>query len=132
MIAPGLEAIAVHALLDHHPVSVVGDNEAVEIELEPILDRRAVDLGDKPARSGKRRPVDADPITDRDKLLGRLARVLAAAAADLDAELSGQGRQAALQRADDAGRDSGGMPVHSHHGAERLEPEGMRETAEKL
>ena len=65
MVAPGLTAIAVHALLDHDPVSVIGDDEAMEIKVEPILDRRAVDLGDEPARLGERRPVETGPIADR-------------------------------------------------------------------
>ena len=132
VIAPGLAAIAVHALLDHDPVSVIGDDEAVQIEVEPVLHRRAVDLGDKPARLGERRAVEPDPIADRDQLMRRLARVIAAAAADMDAELPGQRRQAALQRADDARGDAGGMPVHPHHRAERLEPEGMRQPAQQL
>ena len=132
MIAPGLAAIAVHALLDHDPVSVIGDDEAMEIKVKPILDRRAVDLGDKPARLGERRAVETDPVTDRDKLMRRLARVTAAPAANMDAEFSGQGCQAALQRADDAGGDTGGMPVHPHHCAERLEPKGMRQPAQQL
>jgi hypothetical protein len=89
MVAPGLTAIAVHALLDHDPVSVIGDDEAVEIEVEPVLDRRAVDLGDQPARLGERRAVQADPIADRNKLMGRLTRMIAASAADMDAELCG-------------------------------------------
>ena len=90
VIAPGLAAIAVHALLDHDPVSVIGDDEAMEIEIKPILDRRAVDLGDQPARLGERHAVKTDPVADRDKLMRRLARVTAAPAADMDAEFSGQ------------------------------------------
>ena len=132
VVAPGLAAIAVHALLDHDPVSVIGDDEAMEIKVEPILDRRAVDLGDKPARLGERRAVETDSIADRDKLMRRLARVTAAAAANMDAEFSGQGCQAALQRADDAGGDAGGMPVHPHHCAERLEPKRMRQPTQQL
>ena len=132
VIAPGLPAIAVHALLDHGPVSVISDDEAVEIEVKPILDRRAIDLGDEPTRFCQRRAVETDPITDRYKLMWRPPRMIAAPAADVDTELSRQGRQAALQRADDARGDAGGMPVHSHHCAERLEPEGMRQPAQKL
>src|SRR5271166_983082 len=64
--------------------------------------------------------------------MGRLARVIAASAEDMDAELSGQRRQASLQRADDARGDAGRMPVHTHHRAERLEPEGMRQPAQEL
>jgi hypothetical protein len=33
VIAPGLAAVAVHALLDHDPVSVIGDDEAMEIKV---------------------------------------------------------------------------------------------------
>jgi hypothetical protein len=87
VIAPGLAAIAVHALLDHDPLSAIGHDEAMEIKVKPILDRRAVDLGDKPARPGKCRAVETGPIPDRDELMRRLARVIAAPPADMDAEL---------------------------------------------
>ena len=73
MIAPGLAAVAIHALLDHDPVPVVGDDEAVQIELKTVLHRCAVDLGDQSARRGERRAVETDPITDCDKLMRRLA-----------------------------------------------------------
>jgi hypothetical protein len=89
VIAPGLAAIAVHALLDHDSVSVIGDDEAVQIEVEPILGRCAVDLGDKPACFGERGAIELDPITDRDQFMGRPARVIAASAADMDTELCG-------------------------------------------
>src|SRR3954468_11686537 len=58
--------------------------------------------------------------------------MLAAAAADMDAELVLQWLQAALQRADHACRDAGGMPVHPHHRAERLKPEWMRQALQKF
>ena len=50
MIAASLPLRAVHALLHHHPMAVVGDDEAVQVELKAILHRGAVDLGDQPAR----------------------------------------------------------------------------------
>src|SRR3954468_13909262 len=58
--------------------------------------------------------------------------MLAAAAADMDAELVLQWLQAALQRADHAGGDAGGMPIHSHHRAERLKPEWMRQPLQEF
>ena len=67
VIAPRLAAVAVHALLNHDPVSVIGDDESMEIKVKPVLDRRAVDLGDKPARPGKRCAVETGPIPDRDE-----------------------------------------------------------------
>ena len=96
VIAPRLAAVAVHALLDDDPFAVVGDDEAVQIEVEPILHRRAVDLGDEPACLGQRRAVEADLLTDGDEFLRRLPRMVAASAADVNAELA---RQAASARA---------------------------------
>jgi hypothetical protein len=88
VIAPGLATITVHTLLDHNPVAVIGDNETVEVEVEPVLDRRAVDLGDEATCCGEPRAVDTDPVADRDELMRRLARMLAAPAANMDAELA--------------------------------------------
>jgi hypothetical protein len=98
MIAPGLPAVAVHSLLDHDPVSVIGHDETVEIEIKPILDRRTVDLGNQPTRPGECRAIETDPITDRDKLMRRLARDTAAPTANMDAELTRQGCQTALPK----------------------------------
>jgi hypothetical protein len=62
VIAPGLPATAVHALPDNGPVSVISDDEAVEIEVKTILDRRAIDLGDEPTRFRQRRAVGAPSV----------------------------------------------------------------------
>src|SRR6266702_7562870 len=53
--------------------------------------------------------------------------MLAAAAADIDAELILERAEPALERTDQRGRYARGVPVHPHHGAERLEPERMRQ-----
>ncbi len=132
VIAPRLAALAVHALLDDDPMAIVGDDEAVQVEIEAVLDGGAVDLGDEAARGRQRRPVEADPLPDGDELLRRLARMGSSAAADMQAEFARQRRQPALQRADDRGRDAGRMPVHPHDRAEGLEPERMSNSAQKL
>ena len=131
VIAPGLPLVAVHALLHHRPFGVSGDEEAVQIKVKPILHRRAVDLGYQSAGAREFCAVEADAVTEQHQLVRRLARMLAAAAADIDAELILQRSEPALQRADHRGGDARGMPVHSHHGAERLEPERMRQPLEK-
>ena len=69
-------------------MAVIGEDEAVEIEVEAVLHRGAVDLGDEPARLGQGGAVDADAIADGDELLGRLARMPPAPAADMEAELA--------------------------------------------
>ena len=132
VIAPRLPGIAVHALLHHGPLAVVGHDEAVQVKIEAVLHGGAVHLGDEPARACERRAVDAGALADRDQLLRRLARMPPAPAAHMDAELGLQRREAALERAEHARRDAGGMPVHSHHGAERLKPERMREPAQQF
>src|ERR1700720_2414184 len=58
--------------------------------------------------------------------------MLAAATAHMDAEFVGERSQAALEGADDAGGDAGRMPVHAHDGAERLEPERMRQPLQEF
>ena len=55
-----------------------------------------------------------------------------ASAADADAELARTRVEAALQRADHAGGDARGVPVHAHDRAERLKPEGIGKAAQKL
>ena len=132
MITARLARVAVHPLLHHDPLAVVGDDEAVQIEIVTVLHRRAVDLGDQAAGARQRRAVEADPRADRHEFVRRLARMSAAAAADMQAELARQRLEAAFQRADDAGGDAGRMPVHPHHRAERLEPERVRQPSQQL
>ena len=104
----------------------------MQVELEPVLHRGAVDLGDQPAGRGQRRAVEADALADRDSSSRRPPRMLAAPAADMEAEFALKRREPALEGAEHARGDAGGMPVHPHHRAERLEPERMREPAQEL
>jgi hypothetical protein len=89
VVAPGLAAIAVHTLLNDNPMPVIGDDEAVKIEVEAVLDSRAVDLGHEPACLGERGTIEPYPITDRDKFVRGLAGLISAPAADMNTELSG-------------------------------------------
>jgi hypothetical protein len=132
MIAARLPALPVHALLDNDPAPLVADDEAVQIEIESILDGSAVDLRHQPARLRKRCVVEAYPFSYRAELVRSLPRMPAAPAADVNPKLPLQGREPALESADDAGGDAGGMPIHPHYGSERLEPEGMGEAAQEL
>src|SRR5512132_1953803 len=132
MVAPGLPAISVHALLDDCPAAVIGDDEAVQIEIEAVLNCGAVDLGDEPAHFAERRAIEADPIADCSKLVRRLPGMLAASATDVDAQFSRERCHAALEGTDDACGDAGRVPVHAHHRAEGLEPEGVSETPQQF
>ena len=44
MVAPGLPFVAIHALLHDGPLAIIRDKESVEVEIEAVLDRGAVDL----------------------------------------------------------------------------------------
>src|SRR5215470_5475100 len=58
--------------------------------------------------------------------------MLAASAADKDAEFLLQRSKSPLQRPDHAGGYARRMPIHSHHGAKRLEPERMRQPPQEF
>jgi hypothetical protein len=49
VIAARLPLVAIHPLLHDHPMAVIRNDEAVKIEVETVLDGRAVHLGDQPA-----------------------------------------------------------------------------------
>ena len=122
----------VHALLHDDPFAVVGDDEAVEVKVEPVLNGGAVYLGDEPARLRQRRAVEADALADVGQLRRGLAGMAAPAAADMEPQFARERAEPALERADHAGGDSRRMPVHAHDGAKRLEPERMRQPAQEF
>src|SRR6185312_12896765 len=98
VIAPRLALVAVHALLHDRPFAVVGDEEAVEIEVEAVLYAGAVDLGDKAAGADQTGGIKALTFAEPAEFVRGLARVLPAAAADMQAEFALQWLQAPLQR----------------------------------
>ena len=75
VVAARLPARAVHPLLHDHPGAVVGDDEAVQVEVEAVLHRGAVDLGDEAAGAHQRGRVQPDALADRGQLVGRAARM---------------------------------------------------------
>jgi len=76
--------------------------------------------------------VEARSAGDRSQFVGRVAGMPPAAAAEVQAEFVRSRIHAAFQRADDRGRDAGGMPVHAHHAAERLEPERVAQAGQQF
>ncbi len=132
MVAPRQFARGVHPLLDHRPIALVGNDERMQINVESILHGGAVDLGDEPTDLAQPRAVDPGPLSNRAQLLRRVTRVTASPAADMDAKIPLRIGEGPLERPDRAGGNSRRMPIHAHHRAKRLEPEGVREPAKKL
>ena len=120
-----------HALLHDDPVAISCDDEAVKIKIEAILYGSAVDLCHEAAGAGQRSAIEAGAVANGDQFVGRFQRVATPAAADKEAKFALERPEAALQGADDAGGDAGGVPIHPHDGPEALEPERMRETGKK-
>jgi hypothetical protein len=127
MVTARLLLVAVHALLHHCPLAVVGHEESVEIQIEAVLDGGAVDLRDETAGACQPRAIETDAFAEKTQFVRSLSGVPATPAAHVNAQFIGKRAQAALEGADHAGGDTGGMPIHSHDRAERLEPEGVRQ-----
>jgi hypothetical protein len=64
--------LTVHALLYANPVAVIGDDEAMQIQLKPVLHSSTVDLRNQAAGCGERCPIKTYPVPDIDKLVRRL------------------------------------------------------------
>ena len=105
MVAPGKAGGAVHSLLHHDPLAVIGDDEPMQVKVVAVLHRRTVNLCHKPARSRQGRAVEAGAFADCDEFLRDLAGVLAASTTDVEAEFGGQRIKPALQRAEHARGD---------------------------
>jgi hypothetical protein len=114
MVAARLLLVAVHALLHHRPLAVVGHEEAVEIEFEAVLQGGAVDLSDQTACAGQFGTVKTDAFAEGLQFVRCLPGVLAPPAADVYAEFVGQRSQPTLEGPDHAGGDAGRVPVHAH------------------
>jgi hypothetical protein len=104
----------------------------VEVEIEAVLHGGAVYLGNQAARACERGAVESDAFAECLQFIRRLSRVLAATAANVNAEFPRERPQPALEGANDAGGDAGRMPVHPHDRPERLEPEWMRQPLQEL
>ena len=132
VVPPCLAPHDVHPLLDNRPCAVIGHHEAVQVEIESVLHSGAIDLRDETAGARQRIAIHTDTLADGAQLRRCVARMPAAAAADVYAELMLDWCKPAFQCSHDAGGDAGRVPVHSHHRAEGLKPEWMGQTPEEL
>jgi hypothetical protein len=60
----------------------------VQIEVKAILQGGAVDFCDEAARTRQLSAVEADAFAEQTQFIGRLARMLAATATDVDSEFA--------------------------------------------
>src|SRR6266851_5371532 len=117
MVAARLPLVAIHALLNDRPFALVGHEETMQVKVEAVLYRGAVDFSHEAAGPRQGQPVNTDAFAGCCQFLRRAARMLAAATADMNAKLALQRGEPAFQRADDARGDPRRVPVHSHASA---------------
>ena len=117
--------LAVHSLLHDDPVPFPRDDKRMQVELKAIANRVVVHASRQSAGADKSVRVESGSLADRDKFSRRLARMATATTADKDAQLGGFRPKRPFERADDRGGDARGMPIHSEHAAESLEPKGI-------
>src|SRR5262245_20548000 len=131
MVTARHAASIVQALLDHSPVAIRGEDEAVEIDLKAICDRIVVDARSQPTCAHQSIAVEAATVGDRTEFVRRIARESAAPAANIKTQLFSTRSEAALERAHNGSRDSRGVPIHPHDRAQRLKPKRIAQSREK-
>jgi hypothetical protein len=104
----------------------------VQIDLEAISDGVIIDAGGEAAGAHQGIAVETGAIGHRAEFVGSAARMPAPPTANIKAQFAGPRIQAAFERSHDRGCDPRGMPVHPHHGAERLKPERVAQPREQF
>src|SRR6185312_6322393 len=131
VVATGGAFFGVHALLDNGPLAGLVDDEGVQVELESVGDGVVVDTGGEAAGAGEVVAVEACARREGAEFVGGAGGVASPSAADGEAEVGEVRVESALEGSHDGGGDAGGVPVHAHDAAERLEPEGIAEATEE-
>ena len=132
VVAAGESRGVVHPLLDDGPVAGGSDDEGMQVKLEAIADGVVVDFGGEATAADEFVSGNSGAVRDGAQFIRRAARLFAAAPAEINAEFVRARVESAFEGTEDGGRNAGGMPVHAHHGAERLEPEGIADTREEF
>ena len=104
----------------------------MQVKLEAIGDGIVIDTGGETAGSSKVVTVQTGAAGEVKEFVGRALRVFAASSANGDSQLGESRVKPPLQCAHHRGGDTGGMPVHAHDAAKRLEPEGIADPRQEF
>src|ERR1051326_4551070 len=96
VISAGLPAVSIHPLLNDPPLPIIGYDEPMQVQVEPVLPRGTIDLRDEPAGSRQHAAVKPNPLADGDQLVRRLPRMPAAPAANVNSEIRRERPEPAL------------------------------------
>ena len=83
VISAGLLEITIQSLLNDSPMTLVGDDKAVQIQLEPVLHGGTVHFCHQSAGCGELGSIEPLSLSDLDQLVRGLSGILAASAADM-------------------------------------------------
>src|SRR5437762_6572 len=132
MVAARSAVVVAHALLDDRPLAFAGDEEAVMIDPEAVLDCGGINFRCHATVVGEASAVDARAVAVVDQLVGSASGYLALAAGNENAELPSAFDEAFLERSANGGRDAARMPIESQHATEGLEPMRVGESPQEL
>src|SRR5256714_2313891 len=132
MVAARSSVVVAHALLYDRPLAFAGDEEAVMIDPEAVLDCRGINFRCHATVVGEASAVDASAVAVIDQLVGSSSGYFALAAGNENAELTSAFDEALLERSANGGRDAARVPIESQHAAERLEPMRVGEASQEL
>src|ERR1044071_2544162 len=131
MISSSKSASIIETLLNHCPLGICGHNKTVKVNLKPVGDRVVVDARCQPAGANELIAVKPATIGDRSQFLRSVSREFSSTTTDVNAKVVCTRRETSLESSHHRCGNSGGMPIHSHHRTERLEPERIAQPAEK-
>src|ERR1041385_3334877 len=131
MVSPRHSVAVVHALLYHSPFAFLAYYKGVKVDLEPILNGVVIDFSRKTAVLDELGAVQPGALCQLCKFARCLTRVPAFSAAYKDSKLIEFWIDGTFQRSHYRSRDARGMPVHSKHAAQGLEPHGVAHSGEQ-
>src|SRR5437762_11237271 len=132
MVAARSAVVVAHDLLYDRPLAFAGDEEAVMIDPEPVLDCGGINFRCHATVVGEASAVDSSAVAVVDQLVGSASGYLALAAGNENAELTSSFDEAFLERSANRGCHAARVPIESEDAAERLEPVRVGEAPQEL
>src|SRR2546429_9480161 len=86
VISAGLPAVSIHPLLNDHPLPIVGYDEAMQVQVAPVLHRGTIELRNQPPGSRHPAALQPNPLPVGAQPVRPMPRMLAAAAANVKSE----------------------------------------------
>src|SRR6185437_16516010 len=125
VIAARQSARVVHSLLYNSPLAAAADDKGMQVKLETVCDGIVVNPCGQAAVASQFLTIEVGPFSHGSKLIRRFAGVPASPTTNVNSKFVCRRIETTLKRAHHRRGDSRGVPIHAHHTAEGLKPEGI-------